>query len=157
MRTLLPLLAVLLGGCATFDAYLNGSYNSTAFPALDAPPETIAMVSQSETESVGVLCAVDDTPILINPRGNGEGLWAKRVALSPGEHAVLTGWRQPGRYSPDALLCSADFAAGRAYRIDYDVSLPRQARAWLADAATGEHLADCHARASTASAWPFTR
>ncbi len=159
MRNLLSMMvAVLLGACATVDAYLNGSYNSAVFPALDAPPETIAMVSQADGESTGVLSAVDGAPILINPRGNGDGLWAKQVALQPGQHAVLTGWRLPGRYSPDALLCSAAFAAGHGYRVAYDVTSPQQARAWITDAATGDRIADCRAQPSTTSSgWPFSR
>jgi hypothetical protein len=138
---------VLLQACASMSAYLNGTYNSAAFPPLDAPPDDVALVSQSKVaDAACVLASVDDTPILVTPSGNGDGLWAKRVALTPGAHTVLAGWRLPGRYSPDGVLCSADFAAGHQYTIDYDVSIPRQARVWIADAATGDRVADCRAQ-----------
>lgn len=150
----------LLQGCASLGAYLNGTYNADVFPPLDAPADEVALVSQANVaDGACVLSSVDDAPILVNPNGSGDGLWAKRVALKPGAHVVLTGWRNPGRYSPDALLCGADFAAGHQYTIDYDVSTPRRARAWIADASTGDRIADCVARpeASAASLWPFSR
>jgi len=150
----------LLQACASLGAYLNGTYNSEAFPPLDAPAEEIALVRQANLDDGAcVLASVDNTPILVNPSGSGDGLWAKRVAVKPGAHVVQTGWRLPGRYSPDAMLCSADFAAGHQYTIDYDVSIPRRARAWIADASTGERVADCRARPDTPSdwAWPLSR
>jgi len=149
----------LLQGCASISAYLNGTYNAEVFPPLDAPADEVALVSQANVEDAAcVLSSVDDAPILITPNGSGDGLWAKRVALKPGAHVVLTGWRLPGRYSPDAMLCAADFAAGHHYAIDYDVSIPRRARAWIADASTGERVADCTARPEAASSlWPFSR
>lgn len=140
-------------------AYLNGTYNSAAFPPLDAPAEEIAIVSQSSVaDAACVLSEVDDSPILVNPNGDGSGLWAKRVALKPGAHAILTGWRLPGRYAPDAFVCSAELAAGRRYTIDYDVRAPRQASVWVTDSASGERIADCKPRPAVASSsWPFSR
>ena len=146
-RLLIPIGAcAALQACASIGAYLNGTYNSAMFPPLDAPADEVALVTQSKVaDPACVLTSVDRAPILINPNGNGDGLWAKRVALTPGAHTVVTGWRLPGRYAPDALACSADFAAGHQYTIDYDVSMPHQARAWIADAATGDRIADCRA------------
>lgn len=150
--------ALMLSACATVSGYLDGRYNTPTFPPLDAAPETIALVSRAEAPGTQlVLIAVDDEPIMVNPEGVGEGLWSKQVALAPGQHAVMTRWRQPGQYSPASLLCKADYAAGRHYVLNYEIKAPARARMWISDAADNQKVADCepYAPPPVAPSWPF--
>lgn len=126
---------VCLASCATVGGYLNGTYNADAFPPLDAPADKVALVSRSTvSDPENVLVSVDDNPIRVNPQGSGHGMWAPQVALPPGTHEVMAGWRRPGMYSPSGWQCKADFLAGHQYSIEYAVTRDgKNSDAWIAD------------------------
>ncbi|HVT34275.1 MAG TPA: hypothetical protein VHE37_01725 [Nevskiaceae bacterium] len=160
MKILLPLcLSLLLCACAWVTPYLDGTYNAAAFPPLDAPADSVALVGRAADDARGaaVLTLVDDIPIKVKPDGSGDGLWAKQVALAPGEHALVTSWRRPGEYSPSSSLCQAEFLAGHQYLVNYEVAASgREARVWLSDAADAGSTVNCAARKPPPMPqWPF--
>lgn len=160
MKILLPLPLLMLTACSLVTPYLDGVYNTSAFPPLDASADTVALVTRAQTaqHDTAVLTLVDDTPIKVKPDGTGDGLWAKQVALTPGAHAVVTSWRHPGQYSPASSLCQADFLAGHQYQVDYETTVSgQQARVWLADLTdSNASPVACTARkAPPVQSWPF--
>lgn len=149
--------AVSLTACSTVGSYLDGGYNNL-LPPVDSPPDTVALISRSTLEHPdNVLVAVDGAPIMVNPEGDGNGMWAKQVAVMPGAHTVISAWRHPGQYSPASLQCTADFQAGHQYILNYEVTGKAKARMWVTDAADGQSVSQCAANIVPPSppSWPF--
>ncbi len=148
-----------VAACTTFGSYLNGEYNLDVFPPLNAPAETVALVSRSTLEHPdNVLVSVDDHPIMVNPRGSGHGMWAPQVALAPGSHVVMAGWRRPGMYSPSGWECEAKFLAGHQYSIEYIVARDgTHSDAWINDAQDKDARTACMPYVSPTRqlGWPF--
>jgi hypothetical protein len=124
-----------LASCSTVGGYLNGQYNSEVFPPLNSPAETVALVSRSTLDKPeNVLVSVDDNPIKVNPNGSGHGMWAPQVAIPPGKHLIMAGWRRPGMYSPAGWECEGDFIAGHQYSIEYVIdSNGSTSDSWISD------------------------
>ena len=150
---------VCLASCATVGGYLNGQYNRDVFPALDAPAGSIALVSRSTlADPENVLVSVDDHPIMVNPNGSGHGMWAPQVAVPPGTHVVMAGWRRPGMYAPSGWECEGDFIAGHQYSIEYVVDADgKNSDSWISDASDKSKRISCVPYVSPKKklGWPF--
>lgn len=150
---------VCLASCATVGGYLNGAYNADAFPPLNAPADTVALVSRAVGEHPeNVLVSVDDTPIMVNPQGSGHGMWSPQVAVSPGSHIVMAGWRRPGMYSPSGWECQTTFLAGHQYSIEYTIARNgTDSDAWISDASDNSTRVSCvpYIAPTKKFSWPF--
>lgn len=150
---------VCLASCATVGSYLNGQYNHAVFPALDSPADSIALVSRASGDKPeNVLVTVDDNPITVNPNGSGHGMWAPQVAVPPGTHTVMAGWRRPGMYTPSGWECTGNFIAGHQYSIEYAVdSDGSHSDSWISDASDKNTHVSCVPYASPTKklGWPF--
>lgn len=159
-KALVLIVPVFLSSCATVGGYLNGAYNVEAFPPLNAPADTVALVSRSTVDHPeNVLVSVDDTPINVNPQGSGHGMWAPQVALTPGTHLVMAGWRRPGMYSPSGWECQMTFLAGHQYSIEYTIARDgNNSDAWISDATDNSTRVSCNPYVSPTKklGWPFS-